>query len=145
MDPGDRRQRVRHRIFILALAPFALLLSPFVGGAGAARRLWADPQKRTLAFSAALVLVVVMFVFHFVDAWPYLDSLYFIVVSLLTIGFGDYVHTTDLGKVLTILYAITGVSIILGFVDAIARDRLERGYLARRGERKAKTADEPPT
>jgi hypothetical protein len=136
MEPsGLPRRSLRRKLELLVLAPFFVVVSPVLGAAAAARRLWRSPEERTLVVSAAAVLGFGTIVFHFVEDWSYLDALYFSVISLLTIGYGDLVPTTDLGKVLTILYVIAGVSIILGFVDAIAKDRLERGYLARREER----------
>ena len=136
MEPsGPRPRSLRRKFELLVLAPFFVVISPLLGAGAAARRLWRSPEERTLVVSAAAVLGFGTIVFHFVEGWSYLDSLYFSVISLLTIGYGDLVPTTDLGKILTILYVIAGVSIILGFVDAIAKDRLERGYLARREER----------
>jgi voltage-gated potassium channel len=137
MEPSGapRPRSPRRKLGLVLIAPFFVVLSPLLGAAAAARRLWRSPQERALVVSAFAVLAFGTVAFHFVEDWDYLDSLYFSVISLLTIGYGDFVPTTDLGKVLTILYVIAGVSIILGFVDAIAKDRLERGYLARREER----------
>jgi hypothetical protein len=143
MEPSGapRRRSLRQRLELVVVAPVFIVLSPVLGAAAAARRLWRSPQERSLVLSAFAALAFGTVVFHFVEDWDYLDSLYFSVISLLTIGYGDFVPTTDLGKILTILYVIAGVSIILGFVDAIAKDRLERGYLARREERMGRGTD----
>ncbi len=49
----------------------------------------------------------------------WLDSLYFSVITLTTIGYGDFVPTTDLGKAFTIGYVITGTGIMVGFVTQV--------------------------
>jgi heme/copper-type cytochrome/quinol oxidase subunit 1 len=39
-------------------------------------------------------------------------------MTLTTIGFGDFVPATDLGKIFTIVYVFMGLGILLGFVNA---------------------------
>ena len=47
-------------------------------------------------------------------------SAYVSVVTLTTIGYGDLVPTTDLGKVFTMLYSLTGIGVIATFITALA-------------------------
>ena len=49
-----------------------------------------------------------------------LDSLYFSVTTLTTVGYGDFFPKTDAGKMFTIFYILAGVGILLGFVNAVA-------------------------
>lgn len=57
--------------------------------------------------------------YHFVEGWSWIDSLYFCVVTLATVGYGDYVPTTDFAKVFTIFYILTGVGIIASFAHSL--------------------------
>lgn len=78
-----------------------------------------DEQYRSLILATALVLVIGTVVYHYLEGWTWLDSLYFSVITLSTIGYGDFSPQTDLGKVFTILYIIVGVGLILGFINTV--------------------------
>ena len=52
-------------------------------------------------------------VFHILEKWSWVDSLYFTVITLATVGYGDLTPTTQLGKLVTVLFVITGVAIFL--------------------------------
>ena len=65
-----------------------------------------------------LIIVVLLFFtgmisYHFLEGWSWINSLYFSVTTLTTIGYGDLYPTTDVSKLFTILYVITGISIVL--------------------------------
>jgi voltage-gated potassium channel Kch len=49
-----------------------------------------------------------------------LDALYFSVMTLTTVGYGDFVPQTDFGKIFTILYTLVGIGLILGFINKVA-------------------------
>lgn len=65
------------------------------------------------------------------EDWSLLDSLYFCVVTLATIGFGDLHPTTSASKVFTILYIFAGLSIIAAFISELGRGRREVGPMWR--------------
>ncbi|MFZ2153682.1 MAG: potassium channel family protein [Candidatus Moraniibacteriota bacterium] len=56
-------------------------------------------------------------VFHFLEGWRWLDSFYFCVITLATVGYGDLTPKTDLGKIATIFYIISGIGIFLAFIQ----------------------------
>jgi len=41
------------------------------------------------------------------------------VITLNTIGYGDFSRQTDLGKIFTLLYIVVGVALVLGFFNSL--------------------------
>lgn len=64
--------------------------------------------------------------FHHIEHWSYLNSYYFSVVTLATVGYGDLTPTTDLGKFVATLYIFVGVGIIAVFVQALVKKRSKK-------------------
>ncbi|MFI5270492.1 MAG: potassium channel family protein [Candidatus Saccharimonadales bacterium] len=60
-------------------------------------------------------------VYHFAEHWSWLNSYYFSVVTLTTVGYGDFVPTTPFGKIFTTIYILVGVGIITTFITSIMR------------------------
>jgi voltage-gated potassium channel len=92
-----------------------------------------DPNVRPLAVWVAILLLAGTIFYRSVEGWGWLDSLYFCVISLATVGYGDLHPTTALSKLFTMAYVLSGVGLLLGFVDALfERGRNERFGNARR-------------
>jgi hypothetical protein len=85
-----------------------------------------DPEGKILLGSAVSAIAVGTVVYSFLEDWDWLDALYFSVVTLATVGFGDLHPATNEGKLFTIVYIIFGVGIIAGFVSEVARRRREQ-------------------
>lgn len=96
-----------------------------------------DRDSRPAIFWALSTLLVGALFYHFFEGWSFLDSLYFCVVSLGTVGYGDLTPTTPLTKLFTIIYLINGIGILLTFFDRIriVRSRRIDERIARRRER----------
>ena len=56
-----------------------------------------------------------------VENWRYLDSIYFTVVTLTTIGYGDFAPQTDIGKVFTIFFSLAGIGLAFYFFSMVGR------------------------
>ncbi len=78
-----------------------------------------NEEYRDLLYTTAFILIIGTVAYHFIEGWSLLDSLYFSVVTLTTIGFGDFSPKTDLGKIFTIIYIIMGIAIILQFINTV--------------------------
>ena len=72
------------------------------------------------------MLLVGTLAYHWLEGWSYLDALYFCVITLATVGYGDLTPTTPIAKVFTIFYVINGVVILLSVFDRIRVVRSQR-------------------
>ncbi|MEG0283381.1 MAG: potassium channel family protein [Bacilli bacterium] len=81
--------------------------------------------KAILVSVFSLLLLGTLF-FSIYEGFPIIDSLYFCVVTLMTIGYGDLTPVTTLGKLFTIVYAFLGVGIVGLLVGIFAREFLIR-------------------
>lgn len=64
--------------------------------------------------------------YHQVEHFSWLDSYYFSVVTLATVGYGDLSPATDIGKIFTTLYIFAGVGLIGTFISYSLRRRANR-------------------
>jgi voltage-gated potassium channel len=71
----------------------------------------------------AIIIFIGAGLFHWLEGWGWIDSFYFVVITLTTIGYGDFTPSTPLTKVITIFYGINGIVILLTFFDIIRRYR----------------------
>ena len=78
-----------------------------------------DDEYRDLLITTVLIIFSGTFVYHYLEGWSYIDSFYFSVVTLTTIGYGDFSPQTDEGKLFTVLYIIIGIGMILSFINTI--------------------------
>jgi hypothetical protein len=117
----------------IVLGFLSVALAPFVGLGRAVAAVGRDPQTRGLLAGAGMLLLSGMFLFHWIEGWRLFDALYFTLVTLATVGYGDFHPRTDAGKALTIVYIVGGIGILLGLLDAIAGQRI--GVVQRRRAR----------
>ena len=90
-----------------------------------------DAWNSDVAFRTLLALVVSLLVsgtvfFTLVEGWSVLDSFYFSVTTLTTVGFGDPAPATAAGKIFTILYIFVGLGVIGGFINVLAKHTFAR-------------------
>jgi len=85
-----------------------------------------DRGSRPIFLWAAAALLTGMFVYHWLEGWSLLDALYFSVITLATVGYGDLVPTTPIAKLFTIFYVINGVSILVALLDRLRALRTRR-------------------
>lgn len=110
------------------------------------RTIWSllrDRETRGAVYLVIVVLVSGMIFYHSVEGWTWLDSLYFSVITLTTVGYGDFAPHTDAGKIFTIIYILVGLGILAGFVTLLAQRQQEGGrrILERRRNRRSSAAN----
>ena len=81
---------------------------------------------RVLALSAVALVAFGTVVYQTLEDWSWVDSFYFSVVTVTTVGFGDITPTTDGAKLFTVLYIIMGISIVATFLDSRMKFRAHR-------------------
>ena len=73
-------------------------------------------KKFTFAIVMFLILLFVGTLVYFsCEGWNYLDSLYFTVVTVTTIGYGDLAPQTDIGKIFTMFFSFFGIGMAFYF------------------------------
>jgi hypothetical protein len=82
-----------------------------------------DRRTRPIFLYAVLLIGVGATLFHWLEDWSWLDSFYFVVITLTTIGYGDFSPTTPATKLITIFYGLNGVILLLMFFDVIRQVR----------------------
>jgi hypothetical protein len=87
--------------------------------------MWRDPEDRgSLLLVISLLIVGVVF-YTLVEGWSVVDAIYFSAMSLATVGYGDVVPTTDVGKIFTVVYVLAGIGILVSFFTTLTRHTLE--------------------
>lgn len=79
------------------------------------------PKARYIALIGLVVLGIGIVFYHSVEALSWIDSLYFCVITLTTIGYGDIVPKTDLGKLFTTVYVIIGIGIFAAVINYLIK------------------------
>lgn len=122
-------------------------LVPFISLFRSVRALTRVPEFRALLVMVGALLLAGMVFYHQVEGWSWLDSLYFSLITLATVGYGDFAPHTPAGKVFTMIYIIVGISLLAAFVRLLGDDMLKRRL--RRGQPRtaqsvADDLDSPP-
>lgn len=78
------------------------------------------PAVRGLLAILLPFLLTGMTFFHLVEGMSWLDALYFSVVTLTSVGYGDFVPETAIGKIFTMLYIVLGIGLFIAFFTELA-------------------------
>lgn len=84
------------------------------------RRIWHDERSRGLVYSVGILLLLGTLFYRVVEGWGWVDALYFTVITLTTVGYGDFSPATTLGKLFTIVYLLLGLGLLASFISIIA-------------------------
>ena len=103
-----------------AVKPFDHLVRLYSG----LRAALADPTVQGLL---ALTFMFASIVYSIAEGWSFLDSTYFAVVTIATIGYGDLAPKTAFGKLFTIAYVISGIGIFVTAAGALGEQIARKG------------------
>lgn len=81
--------------------------------------------KVLLAMATTLLACGTIF-YHYIENLNYIDAFYMSSVALTTVGFGDFVPHTNIGKIFTSFYILFGVGILFQAFSLISKIRIEK-------------------
>lgn len=113
------------------------ILAGYVSIARAIPAAFRNPNVKALLVLAGGIVTFSALVYMMLEGWDLLDAVYFCVVSMATVGYGDLAPVTALGKIFTIFYLLIGIGIFVLTVTAIA----EAIYAEFRAQRDAPKPD----
>lgn len=89
------------------------------------RGLASDPESRGLLSLVVGLIGGGALFYRQVEDLTWLDSFYFTVVTLTTVGYGDISPTTAAGKLFTMAYLLIGVGLLVTFAARLSRHMVD--------------------
>ena len=83
------------------------------------RSFWNDPSGRAILGVALTMIGGATVFYRFVEDLRWIDSLYFSVITISTVGYGDISPETVAGKVFTMVYVVIGIGVFVAAVSTI--------------------------
>ena len=87
-----------------------------------------EPQARALLAFVILILVSGTVFFMEIEHWSLVDSIYYCVTTLTTVGSGELRPHTDIGKIFTVIYLFMGVGGVLATLQLISKHALRQEH-----------------
>ena len=87
-----------------------------------------DEEFRAMAVMTIVLLLVGALFYSYAEEWNLLDSLYFCVMTMTTIGYGDLAPTIPLSKLFTIVYAFISIGIFVSLAAKLASALFRHGH-----------------
>jgi len=85
-----------------------------------------DEEFRILLYMLLILLGGATLFYTRIEHWSVVDSLYFSVMTMSTIGYGDLAPTTDMSKLFTVIFAVLSIGVFAMVVSKIVAITLER-------------------
>ena len=93
------------------------------------------PLKAVLALTVTYIIISALIIFHIEPGFKdFFEAMYWATVSLTTVGYGDLVPTTTLGRIITMISSIMGVAVIAlpsgivtaGYMQALEEEKTNK-------------------
>jgi voltage-gated potassium channel len=91
-------------------------------------------EKKVLAYAGVYILVlwsIATLVFHYVEKVELFDSLYWVITTTTTVGYGDITPNTAAGKAISIAVMLSGIGVLGIFLASIADILIEQSLRRR--------------
>lgn len=99
--------------------------------------------------AAAVLVAVLVFIislgtvfFRFVEGWSWIDAYFFTVVTLSTVGYGNLVPATVIGKIATTVLIFVGLGVFAAAIQHFGNMTISRRLRRRRKDRAKERANE---
>ena len=87
-----------------------------------------EPQARAIFIFVIIMLVSGTIFFVEVEHWNWVDGLYYCVLTLATVGTGDFVPHTTFGKIFTVIYIFMGIGAFVAAARIIAQHAMDQAH-----------------
>lgn len=101
------------------------------------KMLFRQEEQKAIMLAVLFILTIGTIFYHNVEGMTYLDALYFSVMTLATVGYGDLSPHTALGKLFSIMYVLVGVGILTALIANFNRALVEYHQKKKQDEEKA--------
>jgi hypothetical protein len=106
------------------------MLTIFINLIKLLRAIWhgvrTDEEFRILLYMLLILLGSATLFYASIEHWSIVDSFYFSVMTMATIGYGDLAPTTDMSKLFTVIFAVLSIGVFAAVVSKIVAIMLER-------------------
>jgi len=89
---------------------------------------------KTIVFISLLIFSLLLFgtlMYHNLEGWSLVNSLYFTVSTMATVGYGDIAPVTETGRLFTVFFILVGVGTMMYGVSAIFEHLVEKELINR--------------
>ena len=98
------------------------------------------PQKYV---TTGLIIIIILFIYgvvgsYFIMKLNFIDSVYYSVITMATVGYGDYIPKTGIQKMFATTLALSGVALLAYVFNTLLTNFQERLILFSKGVRKMK-------
>jgi len=95
-----------------------------------------DPEFRAMFVTVVVLLVGGTVFYSNEEGWRVVDALYFSVITLTTIGYGDLHPTTDVSKIFTIFYILVGIGVLVAFISKLSAEAIHSHQKSRKSRKR---------
>ena len=93
-------------------------------------------KRIVLVATLTLLVSLISFgtvLFHALEDWTWIESFYFTIVTITTVGYGDIAPSNDTTRIVTALFILVGVGIGAGIISfygsSVVKQGLRRGIV----------------
>ncbi len=84
-----------------------------------------DEEFRALFIFIVLLLIGANLFYTQIEHWSIIDALYFSVMTMSTVGYGDLVPSSDISKLFTVIYTFLSISAFIAFTAKLLKITFE--------------------